>query len=349
MDEGARHTISKELGVAPVKLDPSDAMPNSRPRFAWCSVPLYEMEGIELWTEMDYFRAYVQAGALQNSQWIRPGWSWNAPAGTIFPTFMTAIKRTVPPPAPAGLSRTPEASCERWRRDSFRYLPYPYQYKDQFLIEHATEELRLLYSSERDLLLGFGPHHTVPCMSASEAKKNLRAYEDVRCSLCGDSFSIFSFAIMASMMSSELTPRMSPAQILQRLGLAPGCSAHPSVQVPITRWLSYGGDGGQPHSLQELCQHLGLSVNHTGADVKINSSLVLGGKHTAHGSARAWWWQWKHLFKVRWLFKSRINFLEMKMILNTVLWKVRDISKLNKRWLHLEDSMVCLYILMSDL
>ena len=114
-------------------------------------------------------------------------------------------------------------------------------------------------------------------MSASEAKKNLRAYEDVRCSLCGDSFSIFSFAIMASMMSSELTPRMSPAQILQRLGLAPGCSAHPSVQVPITRWLSYGGDGGQPHSLQELCQHLGLSVNHTGADVKINSGLVLGG------------------------------------------------------------------------
>ena len=53
----------------------------------------------------------------------------------------------------------------------------------------------------------------------------------------------------------------------------------------------------------------------------------------------------KHLFKVRWLFKSHINFLEMKMILNTILWKARDVSKINKRWLHLEDSMVCLFIL----
>ena len=35
----------------------------------------------------------------------------------------------------------------------------------------------------------------------------------------------------------------------------------------------------------------------------------------------------------------------MKMILNTLLWKSRCTSKINKRWLHLEDSMVCLYIL----
>jgi hypothetical protein len=113
----------------------------------------------------------------------------------------------------------------------------------------------------------------------------------------------------------------------------------------MTRWLSYGGDGTQYHPLQELSQHLGLSVNHTGSDVKINSGLVFGGKNAAHSSARAWWWQWKHLFKVRWLFKSHINFLEMKMILNTILWKARDVSKINKRWLHLEDSMVCLFIL----
>ena len=33
------------------------------------------------------------------------------------------------------------------------------------------------------------------------------------------------------------------------------------------------------------------------------------------------------------------------MILLTLLWKLRDVSRLNKRWLHLEDSMVCLYIL----
>ena len=33
------------------------------------------------------------------------------------------------------------------------------------------------------------------------------------------------------------------------------------------------------------------------------------------------------------------------MIFLTLLWKARSPSSLNKRWLHLEDSMVCLYIL----
>ena len=33
------------------------------------------------------------------------------------------------------------------------------------------------------------------------------------------------------------------------------------------------------------------------------------------------------------------------MILHALLWKVRSSRSLNKRWLHLEDSMVCLLIL----
>lgn len=35
----------------------------------------------------------------------------------------------------------------------------------------------------------------------------------------------------------------------------------------------------------------------------------------------------------------------MQMIFNTLLWKARDILRINKRWLRVEDSMVCLYIL----
>ena len=68
-------------------------------------------------------------------------------------------------------------------------------------------------------------------------------------------------------------------------------------------------------------------------------------KRGQHGSVRAWLWQWKHLFKVKWIQPSHINYLEMKMILLTLLWKARSCSGIGKRWLHLEDSMVCLYIL----
>lgn len=149
---------------------------------------------------------------------------------------------------------------------------------------------------------------------------------------------------MAGVLCSELVPRMGPAQIVNRLGLAPGATAHPSVNVPIPGRLAYGAEPQVHFNAEELVKQLGLTVNNTGCDVPISTGETLGGKVGAHASVRAWWWQWKHLFKVRWSLPSHINYLEMKMILLCLLCKCRDTSKFNNRWLHLEDSMVCLYI-----
>ena len=344
MDEEARREISHHLDVQPVKLDPSDTLPFNRPRLAWCSETLYEMEELSLWTEGDYVRAYVEAGEVECCQWIRPGWAWPGGVGgqVRLPTFMKSIARHAPPPYPAGLNKASLSAQERWRNDKFRFPPY--QYDQKYLLCHQDHEPRLLDSSERELLLGLGPGHTATCRSASAAKANWQAYEDSRKSLCGDSFAVSSFAIMAAAMCAEWAPRMKPSQIIQRLGLAPGASAHPSIAVPMGRWLAYGGDGGEDHPGDQLVRQLGLQVNHTGADVRLVTGEPMSKKGN-HGSLRAWWWQWKHLFKVRWVSPAHINFLEMKMILLTLLWKARSPSAINKRWLHLEDSMVCLYIL----
>ena len=126
----------------------------------------------------------------------------------------------------------------------------------------------------------------------NEAKKSRRDYEDIRCSLCGDSFSIASFAIIAiiaGILCSELVPRISPAQIVNRLGLAPGATAHPSVNVPITRRLAYGAEPQVHFNAEELVKQLGLTVNNTGCDVRISTGETLGGKVGAHASVRAWW------------------------------------------------------------
>ena len=93
----------------------------------------------------------------------------------------------------------------------------------------------------------------------------------------------------------------------------------------------------------EMVKQLWLSVNHTRCDVRLSTGEVMGNKTPAHASVKALWWQWKQLFNVKLNSQSHINFLEMKMILNTLLWKARFPSKINKRWLHLEDSMVCLF------
>ena len=343
MDAEARRTISEHLEVAPVKVDPSDTLPMSRPRLGWCSEPVYAMENLELWQEGDVTRAYVSGASVETRQWIRPGWSWpSEESGVAFPTFMKCIRRRVPPPFPAGLERTDEATRERWKASSFAFPPY--QFKEKFLLTAANHEPRLLDASERELLLGYGPGHTATCKSASEAKQSYSAFEDSRLSLCGDSFAISSFAIFGATLCQDLFPRMNPAMIIKRLGLAPGASAHPDLEVPMTRWLNYGGSTTESHGLVEMNRCLGLTVNHTGSDVRVLSGTVLG-KGSGHASVRAFWWQWKNLFSVKWISPQHINFLEMKMILLTLLWKCRNPRAVGRRWLHLEDSMVCLYIL----
>ena len=344
MDESARRTISEHLGVQPIKLDPSDCMVYNRPRLAWCSVPLYPMEGLELFTEGDYVRAYVTASGPVLSQWIRPGWSWPQEAsGVKFPTFMKCIRRQRPPPFPAGVHRASQATLRRWEEHDFMFPPY--QFGEQYLLHQANQEPRLLDSSERELLLGYGAGHTATCMSASTAKRSKRAYEDARLTLCGDSFSMVSFTIMAAAMCSELVPRMPPQMIVDRLGLAPGATAHPSLRVPLTRKLAYGGDPTRPTSPVDLVKHLGKSVNHTGSDVRLLTGQPMNKRLVAHASVRAGWWEWQPLFRVQWRIPSHINYLEMKMILLSMLWRCRDPLQVNSRWLHLEDSMVCLLIL----
>ena len=345
MDESARREISSTLEVQPVKLDPSDTLPFNRPRLAWCSEELFAMEEISLWTEGDYVRAYVNNGFIEDRQWMRPGWRWLVAErqGIKLPTFMKSIPRRSPPPFPAGLQKTGQEARQRWEEAQYRFPPY--QYQDQYLLWHPEKGTRLLDSSERELLLGFGAGHTMTCRSASTAKQNWTDFEDSRLSLCGDSFAIASFAIMGAAMCASFVPRMKPSTIIDRLGLAPGASAHPSVLVPLSRWLGYDEGHEKGDELpQQLVKYLGLQVNHTGSDVRIVTGEPMN-KKGSHGSVRAWWWQWKHLFKVRWLDPVHINYLEMKMILLTILWKARDPNNCNKRWLHLEDSMVCLYIL----
>eukprot|EP00435_Cladocopium_sp_Y103_P031029 s3055_g7.t2 len=246
MDDSARKEISAVLDIQPLKVDPADTLPYNRPRLAWCSEEFYAMDGLRLYPEKDYVRVEVLEGQVSDHQWMRPGWSRVDDSGqTNFPTFMKSIPREVPPPFPAGLNKCDWETRQRWESDSFRFPPY--QYCRKYLLQHPTKGMRLLDSSERELLLGFGPGHTASCRSASEAKQNMTAYEDSRKSLCGDSYAIPSFALLGAVLCSEMVPRMPPSQIIQRLGLAPGASAHPNLQIPMTRWLAYSdSDAGQP-------------------------------------------------------------------------------------------------------
>ena len=108
MDASARQEVSRQLYIVPIYswAPCSDCLPYSRSRLAWCSVELFEMEGISLLTEQDYVMAFVVAPGMPTASWIRPGWRWEGEQdGTKCTTFMKPIRRSKPPPMLAGVHR----------------------------------------------------------------------------------------------------------------------------------------------------------------------------------------------------------------------------------------------------
>ena len=347
MDEAAALEISSHLGTRPYLLDSAYAVPMRRPRFAWTSEDLHgvcpdvELHEHRYWTQVESFATYPQT-----VQWIEPGHVWKGEELNVkFPTAMKSIPRTQPPPKPAGIERCSEECLSRWRSDSYRYPPYQYDWR--FLIT-TDSTWRLLSAEEKELLLGYGFGHTSLAASASQMKQNPQAYVDCRHSFLGDSFSIYSFVIVALALCKQWMPRVSYEHLAHRMGAAPGFRPHIRAQIPLSRRLSYGSmticrtlTNLGAESLNRL---LLRKTNHTGADVRVVSGEFLGAKVFPRQSVQAQWWNWKIEYKKRWKIPSHINALELEAILLSVKHQITRFHLSDKRIFHISDSYVCISI-----
>ena len=342
MDVAARREISMRLDVIPLKLDPADCSPMSRPRLAWVSKAVEPTPGVTLVDWADYVEVKMAADFPGISSWVSEGWKPTV-RGVKYPTFMKSIVRSRPPPNPAGLRRCDGSTVHRWQSDSFRFPPYQYSY--EYLVKDEDGNLRYLDPTERELLMGMGFNATEFCFAASFIKAHKQEYWDKRLSLLGDGFAMLSFAWVASQLCKHWMPPLTPQQIVDRFGLAPGASLQAGIRAPLERRLSYG----QPEVIeflpQSLVSHISRHVAHNGSDVSISLGIPFSSKQGNHVSLRAPWWGWRILFSSKWKFKSHINALEMRAILQSLKWRSRSPDNFSTRWLHLADSMVCNYIL----
>ena len=343
MDKEAAAEISQSLGVFPYKVQCSDAVPISRPRFCWTNREVSGLAGVRVVRKEGFWEIIAEAPYPLLHQWIREDSEWPGhEQGHVLPTCMKAIRRSRPPPLPAGLDRTPSAAQRRWAADNFKYPPY--QYKDQYVFWSA-HGWRLAEASERELLHGYGWGHTAVCFSASEIKKSWTAYEDQRCSLIGDSFSVYSFIIFAWSSCARFLPSLSYETLANRMGLAPGSSASLDVVCPLARKLSYGHPEGMGVTVSDLTRVLLTRVNRTGSDVRVTTGRVLNPRAFPRQSASADWWQWKSVFSCRWARKEHINLLEMRSILLSFRWRIRHLAEVDCRFIHLTDSYVSMSII----
>ena len=343
MDKSALEQISSALGVTPYRVQCAEAVPISRPRFCWTNHKLEALPGVLVVDKGDFIEVIAKNEYPPIKSWLTEGCVWRpADPSTVFPTCMKAIRRRQPPPKPAGLDRTPEDARGHWAADEFRYPPY--QYKEQYVI-WSGDRWRLLDSSERELLHGYGWGHTSLCMSASDIKRSQQDYEDLRCSLVGDSFSLYSFALFSWSACFSLVPNMTLGHLYSRMGMAPGFCAPPSLSCPLGRKLVYG-DGVQGHlSVGDLTRQLLTRVNHTGSDVRVSTGAVMNAKAFPQQSACADWWQWKHVFNCRWQKTEHINRLEMRSILLALRWRIQHLTESSCRFIHLTDSYVSMSIM----
>ena len=345
MDREAAEQISREIGVIPYFLDAADSMPIHRPRLCWTSEDWHHMiPGITLTKEQYWIRVWAPASWPDDQQWIADGWVWEgAGSGQALPTAMRTVPKQNPPPFPAGIARTPPEARQRWQADDYR-LP-PYQYKSQFIMtQPSTGKWRRPNASEKELLMGYGWEHTSLCLSASNIKKSKVHYEDTRQSLIGDAFAINSFLIAAAGLCRNFVSFPHYTHLVQRLGLAPGFSAHIDDVAPLQRCLSYGSMF-QPQVPTHMLNRIMLSrVNHTGSDVRVCSGMIVNPKAYPRQGAEAPWWDWRPVFRTRWRSVEHINALELRATLLTVKHCISHLRCFDVRLFHLCDSYVTISI-----
>ena len=343
MDKSAVKEISDHLGHTPYKVQCSQAVPVSRPRFCWTNIKVPNLPGVTLKRGDGYIEIIASAPWPDTSQWIQPGFSWFYDDGEcFFPTCMKAIRRWQPPPQPAGLDRCDHDTCLRWRADKFKYPPY--QYKDQYVL-YSSSTWRLLDSCERELLHGYGYDHTAVCLSASDIKRSHEEYEDLRCSLIGDSFSIYSFVLFPwAALFSDL-PTVGYRHLAGRMGMAPGFCCPLKFTCPLSREPKYGYSTLDGVNEADLTRCFLARTNHTGSDIRVTSGHVMCPEAFPRQSAAACWWSWKGTFKCRWKRGDHINSLEMRGILLALKHRAQRLKESSVRFTHLTDSYVSMSII----
>ena len=347
MDQNAAGEISEQMGSTPYLLDPSWAVPMRRPRFAWLSeklesvFPDIQIENKSYWREV-----FAQADYPTTSSWIEDGHVWEGEQfGAIFPTCLKAIPRQRPPPRPAGIKKCDEACLARWKNDSYRYPPYQYDWR--YLIT-TQSSWRLLSATEKELLLGYGYNHTVLAWPASKVKQNPRGFDDARHSYLGDSFSIYSFCIVAAALAYKFLPSMTYKHLANRMGAAPGFRPHLRSIIPLCRFLAYGSPP-TVHDFPTLkVEHLNRVLlrrtNHTGSDVRVVSGEFTNPKVFPRQSIAAHWWIWKDEFNKRWGQKAHINVLELEALLLGLKHQIRRFHAHDRRIFQVSDSYVCISV-----
>ena len=373
--------MSFELDMRPILVDAQYLSRVRRPRLFWISVELAEAEDVEVIEREDFDEVIYRADAEPTELFLEKDHDW--PGGMRdenlrFPTFTRAIKRSKPPPDPAGLAGLEEVAKVRWQEDSFRYPPYTY--RDDFMILTPEVTLRPLKAAEREILMGFPQGHVnLMAKKPPEEEGEKQALEDLQCSALGNSFHTNSVAcvldhalstmglkarkgakeiVACSMAMQVVPPKKLEGEVLEdptRVKEEIASCDEDTISVPgdelmmklekSTRSKGLARDFVQDeHLSQKLVSAFVRRQEYRGSDVRLDvGSLYRPDSFPRAGvSPNKWIWHVAH----HWPFRhpEHINLLEMRALIKTFEWRCRNSNFGDVRALHLCDSQVVLSV-----
>lgn len=190
---------------------------------------------------------------------------------------------------------------------------------------------------------------TIQSMLGVHRKQNKPVeFSDCRHKLLGDSYSCFSFVVLAGACCRKFLMQLPYHYLAGRMGFAPGFCGHIRSMAPLQRKLCYGSDLISPvyfnKGMQMMNRLLLRRTNHTGSDIRVLSGEILNQKAFPRESVPAAWWTWTRGFTTRWHHKSHINVLELETVLLGIKFQIQRFKAHNCRIFQLTDSYVSLSV-----
>lgn len=248
--------------------------------------------------------AYVSvAGRGSRDVALPPGWRWTLETKTVLPAFTRCIRRTRPPPAPAGLWQTSSRARKVWQTSEFAYPPYTFDEKYTVVDTEGVEQA--VPAIVREWFVGIPPQHT----KLLDGKESADEEAD-RCSLSGNAFHVM---VMAWLVGQEafakgiLDVPPSPKLLRERVDAQWNLSAE-NVALPE----ACPDESSMSLALQRtLLARAGLR----GSDVRLDTGLPFRSQGWPRSEASLIRWVWKATcvlpFRQN---KLHVNVLELKAL-----------------------------------
>lgn len=198
--------ISGELGWVRTEICSSGSSRVNRPRNYWTLPTLQSGDGFEVWPDATGQRGRLSGPLEPSYAWVLPDWEWRPGDSSQIrlPTFTRAIPRTRPPPGAPGLYEADSETLERYFGDELRFPPYTYS--ERYCVhpvaggqaERQGLGPRVLRATEREILMGYKPGHTLPAWKSGPGKPEVlaRSRDTLRCEQIGNSFHTLPVAVM---------------------------------------------------------------------------------------------------------------------------------------------------------